>query len=144
MQIVQKATLVLIFCLFWAGCGDDATVNSPMNAEEMENMSSTREGNFSALNGKTTSGRATLREVTPGTLRLDFSSDFSLSNGPGLFVMLSNSEFPSDDAVTIGGFISPTGPQMYTIPEGVTLDSFTHVLVHCVPYDVTFAAAELK
>jgi hypothetical protein len=51
--------------------------------------------------------------VEGGALRLDFSENFSLTDGPGLFVFLSNSEFVSPDAVNLGSFISPEGIQMY-------------------------------
>jgi len=89
-------------------------------------------------------GSATLVKVSESLLRVDFSETFSLTPGPSLFVFLSNSEFPSDDAVNLGSFKSPQGAQMYSVPAGITLDSFTHVVVYCVPYKVMFAFAELK
>ncbi|NQV71708.1 DM13 domain-containing protein [bacterium] len=149
---MPTSILTRLFCAFLLsatllGCGSDSMVDSSSNTEEKEvvNTSTLRMGPFlPAAAGKEAAGSATLRTLENGSLRLDFSTNFSLTNGPGLFVFLSNSEFLSDDAVNLGSFISPSGEQMYTIPEGVSLESFTHVTVHCVPYNVTFAYAELK
>ena len=138
---------VTLFSLTLLGCGSDSMVNSSpdMDKEEVVNTSTTRMGPFSPLAaGKEATGSATLRTLENGFLGLDFSDNFSLTDGPSLFVFLSNSEFLSDDAINLGSFVSPSGGQMYSIPEGVSLDSFTHVAVHCIPYNVTFAYAELK
>lgn len=112
--------------------------------QEMENTSTFRAGNFEPLNGKVTMGKATLNTLPNDMLQLMFSEDFSLSDGPGLYVYLSNGESPSTDAINLGSFISPSGAQNYDIPDGITLDNYTHVIVHCVPYNVTFAFAELN
>jgi len=112
--------------------------------QEQENMSNFRRGNWEPLNGKETQGTASLVTLDDGMLQVAFSDDFSLSDGPGLFVYLSNGETPSTDFVNLGDFLSPMGAQTYRVPDGVTLDSFTHVIVHCEPYDVTFAYAALR
>ncbi len=112
--------------------------------QEQENTSNFRRGNWEPLNGKETQGTASLVTLDDGMLQVAFSDDFSLSDGPGLFVYLSNGETPSTDFVNLGDFLSPMGAQTYSVPDGVTLDSYTHVIVHCEPYDVTFAFAALR
>ena len=143
----MKFFLLALSLLFLVAC-DSASVMTDSEPDDdgmgMVLSTTSRSGSFSPLNGKETNGQAILEVVSDGVLKLDFSSNFSLTEGPGLFVMLSNSEFPSDDAINLGSFVSPNGAQSYSIPSGVTLDSFTHVVIHCVPYDVTFAFAELK
>ena len=54
-------------------------------------------------------GDDALNTLESGGLQVEFSSDFSVTDGPGLFVLLSNAEFPTDDAVNLGAFINPTG-----------------------------------
>ena len=143
--MLNRFLSVLLASAFLLGCSSDSMVNATGETNEMENTATFRTGSFTPFSaGKETMGSATLRTLENGSLRLDFSENFSLTNGPGLFVYLSNAESPSGDAINLGSFISPSGAQMYQIPEGVSLDSFTHVAVHCVPYNVTFAYAELK
>jgi len=130
-----------------AGCGNESMMTAPDVPDTMEetvNTATFRTGDFEPLNGKATMGKATLNTLPNEMLQLMFSEDFSLSDGPGLFVYLSNGETPSTDALNLGSFISPSGAQNYAIPDGISLDNYTHVIVHCVPYNVTFAFAELK
>jgi len=143
---MTRILLFLFATILLAGCSDETSLTSQNSEDVMEeNMTLLRMGPFVPLAaGKAATGSATLRTLDTGMLRLDFSDNFSLTDGPGLFVFLSNSEFISSDAVNLGAFISPSGSQMYSLPDGVSLDSFTHVAVHCIPYNVTFAAAELK
>ena len=139
--------ILLAFLLITVvGCGDDSTISAPeMEMDtEMENTSPTRTGSFAPLNGKESTGSVTLNRASDGLMTLNFSADFSVTNGPGLYVILSNDEFETDDAINLGMFISPSGAQTYSVPFGTSLDMFSHVLVYCVPFEVTFAAAELN
>jgi len=138
--------LALLIFVAVAGCDSDS-INSSNNTDEAQEKSTTeRHGPFipKAGSDKVATGSATLLKLSNGMLRVDFSDAFSLTPGPSLFVFLSNAEFPSSDAVNLGAFLNPTGAQMYNVPAGLSLDSFTHVVVYCIPYDVTFAFAELK
>lgn len=144
MKILNAA--LLMFMLLLTGCGSD----SPMTAAQLEEMdepntASFRQGPFQPTPdiGKEAAGTVTLNTLSSNALQVQFSEDFSVTDGPGLFVFLSNGEFPTSDAINIGAFISPSGAQTYTVPDGVTLDTYTFILVHCVPYNVTFAFAEL-
>lgn len=137
--------LALVATLLLAGCGNESMMTAPeVMEEETPNTSNMRMGDFEALNGKETSGSATLKALNEEMLQLMFSTDFSLTDGPGLNVFLSNAEYVSGDAIDLGRFISPTGAQNYAIPDGVSLDDYTHVVVYCVPFSVIFAYAELE
>jgi len=133
------------FTLLLAGCSEESIMTSPdIMQEETPNTSNMRMGDFEALNGKETTGSATLKAVSEEMLQLMFSSDFSLTDGPGLNVYLSDAEFVTQNAIDLGSFISPIGAQNYGIPNGVSLDDYTHVVVYCVPFSVIFAYAELR
>ena len=144
----MKNPVPVLFALlfFLTACSDESMMTAAdiPDDEEMENTSSRRTGTFEALNGKTTSGQAVLSALDEDTLQLMFSTDFSLTDGPGLFVYLSDAEFVTQSAINLGDFQSPTGAQNYNVPDGVSLDDYTYVIVHCVPYNVTFAIAELR
>ena len=143
--MIRLPAVLVAFVLLLSGCGNESMMTAPdMSGDDMENTSSRRTGSFEALNGKMTTGMATLSALDNDMLELMFSSDFSLTDGPGLFVFLSDAEFVTQNAINLGDFISPMGEQDYDVPDGVSLDDYTYVLVHCVPYNVTFAIAELK
>ncbi len=139
--------LLLTLTVFALGCGSDTPMTA-VNTDEMEeeNTALFRRGTFAPTPdiGKEAMGSATLNTLSSAMLRVEFSQDFSVTDGPGLFVYLSNAEFPTSDAINLGSFLTPMGAQNYSVPDGVSLDTFTHVLIHCVPYNVTFAFAELK
>lgn len=94
--------------------------------------------------GKEAGGSATLRMIGDDRLSLDFSDAFFVSDGPGLYVILSDAPFPTDEAVNLGNFKSPMGAQMYDVPDGVDILTYKFVIIHCIPYNVTFATAELR
>ena len=119
-------------------------IDTSQQKEEEVNTSTFRTGEWEPLNGKVTTGTVSLLTQDDGSLQVAFSEDFSLSDGPGLFVYLSNGEVPSTDFVNLGDFVSPTGAQFYRVPDEITLDSYTHIIVHCEPYNVTFAYAALR
>ncbi|MEM1127600.1 MAG: DM13 domain-containing protein [Bacteroidota bacterium] len=90
------------------------------------------------------SGSATLQEREDGTLDLSFSDDFSSSNGPNLVVYLSSTNSVNGRSLPLGNLQSTQGAQTYAVPSDVTLDAYDWVLIHCVPFNVTFGFAELR
>lgn len=90
------------------------------------------------------SGTAVLMQRTGGDLVLEFNDDFSVDDGPGLEVFLSNSAGVTAESLNLGALESITGAQTYPVGGSVSLDSYTHVVIHCVPFNVTFAAAALN
>ncbi len=87
-------------------------------------------------------GTATLT-IDGNDLLLQFSDDFQTSNGPGLYVYLSNGTSISAGGVQLGRLRSTTGSQSYRLTGSTNLD-FTHVIIHCLPFNVSFGFAELN
>jgi len=146
MKPTSPLFLMVFLLIPVVGCSGNmiTDIDTSQIPEEEVNTATFRTGSWEPLNGKETTGTVSLRTLDDGMLQVAFSEDFSVSDGPGLFIYLSNGETPSTDFVNLGDFISPSGSQFYRVPDEVTLDSYTHVLVHCAPYDVTFAFAALR
>lgn len=103
-----------------------------------------RMGNFTGLNGYNTLGTATLVTESDGSLTLNFSEDFRVSNGPGLYIYLSNNARNVTGGVELRALISTNGEQSYSVPADVTIDQFNFVVVYCRPFGAPFGAAELQ
>lgn len=89
-------------------------------------------------------GTAVLQEQAGGGLVLSFGSDFSTSSGPGVTVFLSSTNAVTSSSLNLGLVKQYSGAQSYTIPSGVQLTTYTWVVVHCVPVNVTFGYAQLQ
>lgn len=87
-------------------------------------------------------GVATL-SIDGDDLLLEFSDDFRCSNGPGLYVYLSNGQSISAGGVNLGELKSTTGAQTYRLSGSNNL-KFSHVIIHCLPFNVSFGFAELN
>jgi len=86
-------------------------------------------------------GTASIVEVEPGRyhLRLD---DFSVRNGPDLFVYLSpDANGYADDAVELGKLKATDGSFGYDLPEGVDPARFRSALIWCKQFSHLFAVA---
>jgi hypothetical protein len=89
-----------------------------------------------------------------GTVRIGRGADgklilrvgeFSVTNGPDLFVVLS----PKDDgyaagSLNLGGLKATDGNFNYEIPDGTDLSQYKSVVVWCRGANVTFAYATLE
>jgi len=87
------------------------------------------------------SGTASIIEVEPGRyhLRLD---DFSVRNGPDLFVYLSpDADGYADDALELGLLKATDGSFGYDLPKGVDPARFRSALIWCKQFSHLFAVA---
>lgn len=75
---------------------------------------------------------------------LNFGSDFSSSNGPGLAVFLSTTSGRNSGSLNLGNLQRNSGNQDYSVSGNVELGDFDWVIIHCVPFNITFGFAELK
>jgi Electron transfer DM13 len=92
------------------------------------------------------SGSVELQRLPGGKLNL-LLKDFSVTNGPDLFVVLSVSDggdYSSRDVVLQPGLKANNGTQNYDIPEGTDVTRFKSVIIWCRQFDVTFAYAPLE
>ena len=83
-----------------------------------------------------------------GVLRI---SDFSVTNGPQLHVILTPTSNPSgrdgvraEGHVDLGRLKGNRGDQNYPIPAGADLSSFGSAVIYCVPFNVVFSVATLE
>lgn len=87
-------------------------------------------------------GQALIIETEPGrfVLRLE---QFSVRNGPDLFVYLAPTESGIAGAVNLGRLKATDGAFHYEIPTGTELDAVRSALVWCRRFGVLFASAPL-
>jgi len=86
-------------------------------------------------------GQALLIETEPGkyTLRLE---NFSVRNGPDLFVLLSTDpEGYGDGSLNLGGLKGTDGAFNYEVPVGTDVSQFKSAIVWCDQFSVLFATA---
>ena len=89
-------------------------------------------------------GRALLVETEPGAYVLRFE-DFSIRNGPDLFVYLSSeADQPSADGIRLGGLKATDGAFNYEVPAGTDISALRYAMVWCDRFAVLFATAELS
>lgn len=89
-------------------------------------------------------GQALIVQVAPGrhVLRLD---DFSVRNGPDLFVYLSsNPNGYASDAINLGRLRANDGSLNYEIPDTVDLSRVKSAVIWCRQFAVLFATATLS
>lgn len=88
-------------------------------------------------------GKALLIETAPGTYVLRFE-DFSVRNGPDLFVYLSpNPNGYTDEALELGELKGTDGAFNYDVPAGTDVSAFKSAVVWCKAFGVLFATATL-
>ena len=88
-------------------------------------------------------GQALLIETAPDAYTLRFEN-FSVRNGPDLFVFLSlDPDGYTNDALELGPLKATDGAFNYEIPPGTDVSQFKSAIVWCKPFSVLFAAAPL-
>jgi len=86
-------------------------------------------------------GRVLVIEVAPGqyVLRVE---DFSVRNGPDLYIMLSPAaDGYQDGAVKLGRLKATDGAFNYEIPPGTNLETFKSAVIWCEQFAVLFGTA---
>lgn len=79
-----------------------------------------------------------------------FSDNFKTKSGPDLKIFLSKSSVDTlsgktvqNNAVKISVLKSNKGGQTYELPEGVSLDDYKSVLIHCEAYSVLWGGFDI-
>ncbi|MEM9856318.1 MAG: DM13 domain-containing protein [Bacteroidota bacterium] len=101
-----------------------------------------RMGQFESLKGYSTSGSVSVMS-NGNRLSVNLESNFRTSNGPGLYVYLSNNRSSVSGGIELGKLTSTTGASAYSTPEGIALDSFDYVIIYCKPFGAGFGTASL-
>ena len=90
------------------------------------------------------SGRATLTEAVDGSSTLRFD-DFSVRNGPDLYVYLSpDPDGYAEGAIELGRLRATDGSFNTPIPPGTNLTGVRSVVIWCREFAVLFAVAPLE
>lgn len=109
----------------------------------VEVPSPSRSGLFAATAGHEAGGIATLERQANGSLRLTFGDNFFVTDGPNLFVFLSGLRGVDDTSFQVAELTSTSGGQAYVV-QGVDLDAYEYVVIYCIPFNATFASAQLN
>ena len=89
-------------------------------------------------------GRALLIETAPGTYVLRFE-EFSVRNGPDLFVYLSpDPNGYTGEALELGELKGTDGAFNYDVPAGTDVSRFNSAVVWCKAFAVLFATATFE
>jgi hypothetical protein len=89
-------------------------------------------------------GQALLIETTPGVYSLRFD-EFSVRNGPDLFVYLSeDADGYGGDVLKLGRLKATDGSFNYEVPAGTDVSRFSSAVVWCDAFAVLFATASLE
>jgi hypothetical protein len=89
-------------------------------------------------------GTARLVETAPGRYTVRFE-DFSVRNGPDLYVYLSpGPDGYTDGAIELGTLKATDGNFNYEVPAGVSVEGVRSVVVWCKAFSVQFAHATLE
>ena len=99
--------------------------------------------------GDKAGGKATIYRLEDGKplLRLE---DFSTTNGPDLFVVLSSSANPDQDGLKNGAYVQldalkgNVGNQNYELPADVDLNQYKSVVIWCRTFNIVFGYATLQ
>lgn len=69
--------------------------------------------------------------------------NFSVTNGPGLYVYLAKGPRVAQGDLDLGPLKASQGFSNYPLPAGADPRSYDHVVIWCVPFSVQFAYASL-
>ncbi len=134
---------------------DDSCDEAPPEPSDAQLLRETDAMGFVGKNSYSASGSAQLLCLADGTLQLRLSSDFSVSNGPGLIIVLSKREtldgIDTSTDSNLGQVSCPSAQheQRYAVPIGDcnSPDSdveWPHIHIFCEPFNVEFGSAFLE
>lgn len=92
--------------------------------------------------GNNINGKAEIYEKN-GVYTLVFSSDFTVSNGPDLYVYVSKEQRPIN-FISLGKLKSVNGGQVYTFSNMPDISAYKYAVVHCQQYNHLFSYSLLQ
>lgn len=118
------------------------TTTTPVTPPEEMKVQTVSSGTFEGRVGHNAGGTATLLKINEKHY-VRFESDFSVTNGPDLYVYLgkSGSYDPAAELAVLKGNI---GSQNYEIPDSIKITDYNEVWVWCKQFSVPFGVASLK
>lgn len=123
---------------------DGAMSGEAMKKEDAMMMAKETSGMFAGagdgIHNAQGSARVLNLEDGSAVLRLE---DFSVTNGPDLYVYLSTTDKGASDFVDLGRLKANAGNQNYDIPSGTDLSKYDNVVIWCKSFSVYFGGAQL-
>lgn len=126
-----------------------ANMDQATDTQEIQQKQKIRAGSFVEVDAiHKGSGDARILSASDGTHILRFEENFKVTNGPDLYVYLSNTEQPASTERSLGEYVNlgllkgNVGSQNYVIPEGY--EDYKTAVIWCKKYGVLFTYAMLK
>ena len=113
---------------------------------ESSETTTLKQGKFNDADGfHKGSGTAQIIKTGQGNV-VNFSADFSVTNGPDLYVYFSKTadqnEKDPGDFVSLGKLQKTSGQQTYKLPDNI--DGYKSVVIWCRAFKTTFSVAPLQ
>ncbi len=141
--MMKKLILILAAGFFLQNCVRESTSTEDLMEMVAENSNLVSSGEFmKGPYGNNIGGKAEIYEKD-GVYTLAFDKDFSVSNGPDLYVYLSTEQQPNN-FISLGKLKSVNGGQVYTFATKPDLDNYKYAVVHCQQYNHLFSYALLQ
>ncbi|WP_164723283.1 DM13 domain-containing protein [Chryseobacterium aureum] len=140
---MKTIILLLVAGFSFQSCIRENTSTEDLMEMASENSNLLYSGDFmKGPYGINFGGRAEVYEKA-GIYTLSFDQNFSVSNGPDLYVYVSTEQQPNN-FISLGKLKSINGEQIYTFPSKPDLDLYKYAVVHCQQYNHLFSYALLK
>ena len=134
----MKKIFLIPFAILLASCQEEGILTQDREVMVVTPTSELKYyGTFTPTSGITVDGEAKIY-LENGQHKVQLEN-FTISDGPDLKVYLSKAATPTE-FVNLGNLTAQT---VYAIPTNVTIDDYSHVLIHCQQYNHLFAIAEL-
>lgn len=134
---------ILITGFLLISCIRENTSTEDLMEMAPENSVLKYSGNFmQGPYGNNVNGKAEIYEKN-GTYTLVFNENFTVSNGPDLYVYVSKEQQPSQ-FISLGKLKSVNGGQTYTFMSSVNFEEYKYAVVHCQQYNHLFSYALLQ
>ena len=134
----MKKIFLIPFVILLASCQEEGILTQDREVMVVTPTSELKYyGTFTPTSGITVDGEAKIY-LENGQHKVQLEN-FTISDGPDLKVYLSKAATPTE-FVNLGNLTAQT---VYAIPTNVTIDDYSHVLIHCQQYNHLFAIAEL-
>lgn len=119
-----------------------AVVDEPLEDQSPVPMSA-RQGTFMGVAPKTGSGTATLSRGSNGAYTVQLGDDFTVQEGPDLYVGFGNNGKIDRDTL-LGELSAFTGWQAYAVPHTIDVSKYSQVFIYCKKFSAVFAVASLQ
>ena len=141
--MLKKRIAPLLLSLLLVSCIRENTATEDLMEMAPENATLKYSGNFiQGPYGNNVNGKAEIYEKN-GVFTLVLNENFTISNGPDLYVYVSKEQQPSQ-FVSLGKLKSVNGGQTYTFTGSVNFDEYKYAVVHCQQYNHLFSYALLE